>query len=135
VKHRNTVYTENQFLREDFGRLQNKTFGGTQCRSWLRQWAASRRVAGSIPDCRIFHRRDSSGLIFGPGVDSFPSSKWYQEYLLGGKDGQCVRLATLPLSCADFLEIWKPQPSETLRAYSGLYSDSFYLLLSATNFR
>ena len=66
MKLKNTVYTENQFLREDFGRLQNKTVGGTRWRSWLRQWLASRKVAGSIPDGRIFHRRDFSSLILAP---------------------------------------------------------------------
>jgi hypothetical protein len=70
----------------------------------------------------------------GPGVDSPSNSKWYQEYFLGGKDGRCVRLETLPLLCADCLEIWKPRPSQ-LRAYSGLYRESFYLILPATNFR
>jgi hypothetical protein len=46
----------------------------------------------------------------------------YQECLLGGKSGRCVRLTTLPPSCADCLEIlgastsWNPQ---------GLSRDSF----------
>jgi len=66
VKHRNTVYTENQFLREDFKRLPKQKFRGTRWRSWLRQWAASRKVTGSIPDDRIFHRHESSGLILAP---------------------------------------------------------------------
>jgi hypothetical protein len=34
----------------------------------------------------------------------------------GGKGGRCVGLTTLPPSCADCLEILKPQPSGTLRA-------------------
>jgi hypothetical protein len=40
----------------------------------------------------------------------------YQEYFLGDKGGQCVRLTTLPPSCADCLAIWKPQPPGTIRA-------------------
>ena len=44
----------------------------------------------------------------------------YQEYFLGGKGGRCVRLSTLPTSCADCLEIWEPQPAGTLRACPGL---------------
>jgi len=44
----------------------------------------------------------------------------YQEYFLGGKGGRCVRLTTLPPSCADSLEIWKPQTSGILRACPGL---------------
>jgi len=47
-----------------------------------------------------------------------------------GKGSQCVGLTTLPLSCADCLEIWEPQPPGTLRACPGPYRDgftSFYL--------
>jgi hypothetical protein len=32
----------------------------------------------------------------------------------GGKGGRCAGLTTLPLSCANCLEIWDPQPSGTL---------------------
>jgi hypothetical protein len=38
----------------------------------------------------------------------------------GGKGGLCVRLTTLPPSCADCLEIWEPQAPGTLRACPGL---------------
>ena len=31
----------------------------------------------------------------------------------GSKGGRCVRLITLPSSCADCLEIWEPQPPGT----------------------
>ena len=57
---------------------------------------------------------------YGPGVDSASERKEYQEYFLGGKGGQSVGLTTLPLSCADCLEIWDPQPSGTLMVCSGL---------------
>jgi len=40
----------------------------------------------------------------------------YQEYFLGGKGGRCIGLTTLPPSYADCLEIWEPEPPETLRA-------------------
>jgi hypothetical protein len=49
----------------------------------------------------------------------------YQEYFLGGKGSRCVGLTTLPPSCADCLEVWKPRPPATLRACPGLYRDSF----------
>jgi hypothetical protein len=49
----------------------------------------------------------------------------YQEYFLGIKASQCIGL-TLPLSCADSLEIWKPEPPGTLRDCPGLYGDMFY---------
>jgi hypothetical protein len=35
----------------------------------------------------------------------------------GGKGGRCVGLTTLPPSCADYLEIWEPQPPGTLCTY------------------
>jgi hypothetical protein len=56
-----------------------------------------------------------------------------------GKCGRCLRLTTLPPSCADCLEIWKPQPPGTLRACLGLKMVLLYLFichsatLSATN--
>jgi hypothetical protein len=37
-----------------------------------------------------------------------------------GKDGRCVGLTTLPPSCADYLELWEPQPPGTIRACQGL---------------
>jgi len=42
-----------------------------------------------------------------------------------GNGGQCIELTTLPPSCADFLEIWEPQPPGTLMACPGLYWDCF----------
>jgi hypothetical protein len=47
----------------------------------------------------------------------------YQEYFLGDKDGPCVGLETLTPSYAYCLEIWDPQPLETLRACPKLYRD------------
>jgi hypothetical protein len=47
-------------------------------------------------------------------------------YFRGCKDGQCVELA-LPLSCADFLEIWETHPPETMIAYSGPLQGMLYL--------
>jgi len=57
---------------------------------------------------------------YGPGVDSASNRNVYQEYFLGGKGGRWVGLTTLPLSCADCLQIWEPQPPGTLRASPGL---------------
>ena len=54
-----------------------------------------------------------------PEVDSTSNRNEYQEYFLGGKDGRCIGLTTLPPSRADCLEIWEPQPPGTLRACSG----------------
>ena len=57
---------------------------------------------------------------YGPWVDSASNRNEYQEYLVGGKGGQCVGLTTLPASCANSLEIWEPQPPGTHRACPGL---------------
>ena len=82
--------------------------------SWLRHCATSGKDACSIPDgvIGIFPWHNPSGS----GVDSSSNRSDYQEYFLGGKDGRCVGLTTLPPSCADCLEIWEPQPPGTLRA-------------------
>jgi len=58
----------------------------------------------------------------GPGVDSASNRNEYQEHFLGGKGGRCLRLITLPSSCAvvvksgnlNFLE-----PSGPLQACNG----------------
>jgi len=55
-----------------------------------------------------------------PRVASASNRNEYQKYFLGGKGGRCVGLTTLPLSGADCLEIWEPQPPGTLRTCPGL---------------
>ena len=57
----------------------------------LRRCVISLKVAGSIPD----------------GVFSI-------FYLLGCKGGRCLRLTTLPLSCAYCLEILEPHSTGTI---------------------
>jgi len=47
----------------------------------------------------------------------------------GGKVGRCIGLTTLPPLCADFLEIWEPDPPGTLRACPGLQWDCFTFAL------
>jgi len=48
----------------------------------------------------------ASGSSMCPGVDS-ASKNEYQD-IRGGKDGRCVRMTTLPPSCAECLEILEP---------------------------
>jgi hypothetical protein len=43
------------------------------------------------------------------GVESTSNRNEYHEYFVWGEGGRYVRLTTLPPSCADCLEIWKPQ--------------------------
>ena len=56
-----------------------------------------------------------------PGVDS--ASKNEYQNILGGKDGRCVRVTTLPPSCAECLVIWslnRPEPSGPHRPVIGI---------------
>jgi hypothetical protein len=63
---------------------------------------------GRRSDSRRYHWNFS--LIYSfrphyePGVDSASNRKEYQEYFLGNS-GRCIRLTTLPPSCADCFEI------------------------------
>jgi len=79
----------------------------TQWRSWLSHCAKSRKLAGSIPDGVIgmFLLTYSFWPHYGLGVDSDCNRYEEEGYLLGGKSGRCVVLATLPPSCAEYLEI------------------------------
>jgi len=100
-----------------------RCFGRTFWRSWLRHCATNRKVAGSSPDGLIgIHWHNPSGRTMAS------NRKEYQEYLRGGKGGQCVELTTLPHSCADCLAIWEPQLPGTLRACQGLKWDCFSIL-------
>jgi hypothetical protein len=47
-------------------------------------------------------------LLHSPGIDSSSNKNEYQEYILVGKSGRCVRLAPLPTSCPDCLETREP---------------------------
>ena len=98
-----------------------KQWWGRRWPSCLRHCATSRKVAGSILDGIIgVFNWQSFRLHYGPGVDSASNRNEYQEYFLGGKDGRCVGLTTLPPSCAECLEIWELQAPGTLRACPGL---------------
>ena len=93
---------------------------GRAVAKWLRHYATHRQVAGSIPDGVIG--------IFQVALWSWSRSTQplnrneNQEYFLGGKARRCVKLTTLPPSCAvvmksgnlNFLE-----PSGPLQACNG----------------
>jgi hypothetical protein len=53
---------------------------------------------------------------------SFPAALWPR----GGNGGRCVRLTTLPLLCADYLEILGASTSWSPKGLPGLYRDRFY---------
>jgi len=54
-----------------------------------------------------------------------PHAKIISSSISWGKGGRGVGLKTLPLLCADFLEIWEPHAPRTLRASPGMEWDSF----------
>jgi len=97
---------------------------GTAVAQWLRCCATHRKVTGSIPAnvSGFFFDIKSFRSHYGPGVDSASNRNENREYFLGFKDGRCVRLTTLPPSCAvvtksgslNFLE-----PSGPFQAYNG----------------
>ena len=106
--HRSAIITNFYFANCDSVCIS----GGTQRRCWFNNCATIRKVAVSIPDglTGIFHWHNPSGHTMALG--------WTQH--LQSKGGRCVRLTTLPLSYAVFLEIWEPKPPGTLSAYLGL---------------
>ena len=88
--------------------------------SWLRHGATNWKVAGSIPDGTIgisFCRYPSGrSMTLGSTLTEMSNRNisW---------SGRCVRLTTLPPSCADCLEIREPQPTERFGSVLGLYRD------------
>ena len=99
------------------------TLRGTAVAQWLRCCATNRKVAGSIPDGvrRIFHWHNPSDSTMALGSTQ-PLTEMSTRKFPGGKCGRCVRLTTLPPSCAvvmksgnlNFLE-----PSGPLQACNG----------------
>ena len=95
-------------------------------RSWSRYCATSRKVAGSIPDgvTGIFYWHNPCGNIMTMG--STQSLTEMRNYILDGKCGGCVRLTTLPTSCADCLEMWESlHPIGTFNICLGLDRECF----------
>ena len=97
---------------------------GTAVAQWLKCCATNHKVAGSIPagvsgfliDIKSFQSH------YGTGVDSASNRNEYQEYFLGGKSGRCVRLTTLPPSCAVVMKFGNLnflEPSGPLQACNG----------------
>ena len=88
------------------------------------QWTVTQlvgKVAGSIPNgvTGIFHWYNASGRTMALGLIEPLTEMRTRNISCEVKGGRCVGLTTLPLSCADCLEIWgQPQPQ-------GLYRDCF----------
>jgi hypothetical protein len=94
---------------------------GTRWRSWLRHYATSRKVAGSIPDgdIGIFHWLNPSDRTMTLGSTE-PVRKMSTRNISGCEGDRCLGLTTLPPSCVDCLEIWESQPPGALRPVHGL---------------
>jgi hypothetical protein len=94
---------------------------GTRWRSWLRHWATSRKVAGSIPDgvIGIFHWHNPSGRTMALGLTQLLTEMSTRNISWGWRR-PVRRSDNLTTSCADCLEILEPQPPGTLRACPGL---------------
>jgi len=70
---------------------------------WLQQMQTDRTISNNKPGIIIHYFSRASDSSMSPGVDS-ASKNEYQD-IPGGKDGRCVKVMTLPPSCAECLEI------------------------------
>jgi hypothetical protein len=96
---------------------------GTEVAQWLKYCATNQKATGSIPEgvAGIFHSHNPSDRTMALGSTQ-PLTEMSTGVFPGGKSGQCVRLTTLPSSCAvvmksvnlNFLE-----PSGPLQACNG----------------
>ena len=69
-----------------------------------------------------------------PGVDS-ASKNEYQD-IAGGKGGRCVRVTTLPPSCAECLVIWSLNRAAPSGPHRGVIGDCFiFLHLPSSHFQ
>ena len=76
----------------------------TQWCSWLRHW-----VRPPVVPLECFTDVILSATLW-PWSQLSSQQKWVPGTLYGDKGGQCIGLTTLPPTCIDCLEIWKPQP-------------------------
>ena len=106
-------------------------------RSWLRQCAKSRKVAGSIPDgfIGIFHWHNHSCLTMAPGVDSASNKNEYQQYFLEGWRRPVRRADNLTIfmcrQSRNFGKLNNPQHEGLLQACNEIDLPHFNLLCPA----
>jgi hypothetical protein len=108
---------------------------GTRWGSWLKHCPYKPEVRGFDSRRSYWNFSVTQSFLphYGPEFDSACNRNYYQQYFLGGKDSRCVRLTTLPPSCVDYLEIWKPLLLRTLRDFQDtglivIYCTGSYIL-------
>jgi hypothetical protein len=108
---------------------------------WLSCCATNRKVAGSMPDgvTGIFHWYIILPLALWDWVRPIMWQKWVPGVFPRGKGGRCVRLTTLPPSCAVVMKSWNLNFLETsgqLQACNGtasLFGDLYLAKLTAVS--
>ena len=108
-------------VQANFGMLPIET--GRAVANWLRHYATNRQVAGSVPNgvIGIFQWHNPSGRTMALGSIQ-PVTEMRTKCISWGKDGRCVRLTTLPPSCAVVMKSGKLnflEPSGPLQACNG----------------
>ena len=107
---------------------------GTAVAQWLTCCATNRKVAGSIPAGVSGFFIDIKSFRCTMALESTqPLTEVSTRSISWGKGGQCVRLTTLPPSCAVVMKSGNlnfPQPSRPLQAYAGTT-----LLIRSVTFR
>jgi hypothetical protein len=105
-------------------------YGGTCQSSWLRHYATSRKVAGSIPDEDIWPNPSSRTTALGSPQ---PLTEMSIRNLPGGKGRPARKADNLTQFCEPtVLKMWEPHRLTTLWASTTCYRDNFtftFLLL------
>jgi hypothetical protein len=103
----------------------------TRWRSWLRHCTTSSKVVGSIPDgvIGIFYWHNPSGHTMALGLTEPLTKMSTRNISWGGKGSRWVGLTTLPRAYASCLEVWEPQPPETLCSVQACNGIAFFAAL------
>ena len=106
---------------------------------WFKCCATNRKVAGSIPASvtGIFHCHKFLPIALWPWARHSLQQKWVPGAFPGGKGGPCLRLTTLPPSCAVIMKFGNLnflEPSGPLRACNGTALPLPFWIMDSQNF-